>query len=148
MARAQQLPRGRHGLTREEVITSQQGRMLAAMADAVAERGYAKTSVSDVIRHERGLRAELVSAKIRLEGRAARLAGAERDHFLVVDGHLLAADRARPLAMRHQGRVGLRIFARFQPLQEFVDVVGHGGGLSRGLGKGQRTKATFESLIR
>src|SRR5688572_25002049 len=50
MTEAQQLPRGRHGLTREEVITSQRGRMLAAMADAVAERGYANTSVAEVTR--------------------------------------------------------------------------------------------------
>ena len=44
-----QLPRGRHRLAREEVLASQRGRMLDAMARAVAERGYANTSVRDVI---------------------------------------------------------------------------------------------------
>jgi AcrR family transcriptional regulator len=43
------LPRGRHGLSREEVVESQRTRMLQAMADAVAEQGYAKTSVADVL---------------------------------------------------------------------------------------------------
>ena len=43
----QQLPRGRHGLAREEVIASQRGRMLAAMADAVAEKTFARTTVTD-----------------------------------------------------------------------------------------------------
>ena len=44
-----QLPRGRHGLAREEVVASQRARMLDAMARAVAEHGYANTSVRDVI---------------------------------------------------------------------------------------------------
>lgn len=43
------LPRGRHGLSREQVVASQRARMLQAMADAVAEQGYAKTSVADVL---------------------------------------------------------------------------------------------------
>ena len=43
------LPRGRHGLSREEVVGSQRDRMLRALAEAVAEKGYAKTSVADVL---------------------------------------------------------------------------------------------------
>ena len=43
------LPRGRHGLSREEVVESQRGRLLRAMAEAVAEKGYATTAVADVI---------------------------------------------------------------------------------------------------
>jgi AcrR family transcriptional regulator len=43
------LPRGRHGLSREEVVESQRGRLLRAMADAVADKGYAATAVADVI---------------------------------------------------------------------------------------------------
>jgi AcrR family transcriptional regulator len=47
---ADQLPRGRHGIPREEVLASQRGRMLVAMTEAVAERGFAKVTVADVIR--------------------------------------------------------------------------------------------------
>lgn len=43
------LPRGRHRLSREEVAASQRGRILDAMAHTVAERGYAATSVTDVV---------------------------------------------------------------------------------------------------
>jgi AcrR family transcriptional regulator len=43
------LPRGPHGLAREEVLASQRGRMLAAMAAAVAEKGYPATTVGDVV---------------------------------------------------------------------------------------------------
>jgi AcrR family transcriptional regulator len=43
------LPRGRHAAPREVVWRSQRGRLLAAMAVAVAEKGYAGVVVADVI---------------------------------------------------------------------------------------------------
>jgi AcrR family transcriptional regulator len=49
----QQLPRGRHRLSREQVTASQRGRMLAAMTDAVAEKGFARTTVKDVLERAR-----------------------------------------------------------------------------------------------
>lgn len=44
-----ELPRGPHRLAREIVLASQRGRMLEAMAEVVAEKGYAATTVADVI---------------------------------------------------------------------------------------------------
>jgi AcrR family transcriptional regulator len=46
---AERLPRGRHGLSRDQVLASQSGRMLDAICQAVAEKGYARTAVADVI---------------------------------------------------------------------------------------------------
>src|SRR3954469_18893021 len=43
------LPRGRHAASREVVRESQRGRMLAAMAGAVGEKGYGAVAVADVI---------------------------------------------------------------------------------------------------
>jgi AcrR family transcriptional regulator len=43
------LPRGPHRLTRETVLESQRGRMLDAIAVAVADKGYAATTVGDVV---------------------------------------------------------------------------------------------------
>jgi AcrR family transcriptional regulator len=43
------LPRGRHAAPREVVWESQRGRMLAAMAGAVGEKGYGAVAVADVI---------------------------------------------------------------------------------------------------
>jgi AcrR family transcriptional regulator len=43
------LPRGPHGLERDVVLASQRGRMLGAMADAVARKGFAATTVADVV---------------------------------------------------------------------------------------------------
>jgi AcrR family transcriptional regulator len=48
-----QLPRGRHRLTREEVLASQRGRMLEAMAQAVLEKGYVHATVADVLSRAR-----------------------------------------------------------------------------------------------
>jgi len=47
---ARALPRGRHKLTREQVASAQRDRMLLGMADAVAERGYPRTTVADVLK--------------------------------------------------------------------------------------------------
>lgn len=44
------LPRGRHGLSRETVVRSQRDRLLRAMAETMAKRGYVRTSVADVLR--------------------------------------------------------------------------------------------------
>ena len=46
---ARPLPRGPHGLAREQVLESQRGRMVDAMAQAVAAKGYAATTVGDVV---------------------------------------------------------------------------------------------------
>ncbi len=44
-----QIPGGRHGLAPEAVAESQRTRILAGVAAAVAEHGYANTSIADVI---------------------------------------------------------------------------------------------------
>jgi AcrR family transcriptional regulator len=43
------LPRPRYSSTREELRASQRGRLICAIADCVAARGYPATSVADVI---------------------------------------------------------------------------------------------------
>lgn len=44
-----QLPPGRHGFSRDYVTGNQRGRILAAVAEAVAERGYPELTVEAVI---------------------------------------------------------------------------------------------------
>jgi AcrR family transcriptional regulator len=43
------LPRGRHTLSREQVRTSQRTRLLDAFAELVAEKGYAKVTIADIV---------------------------------------------------------------------------------------------------
>jgi AcrR family transcriptional regulator len=45
------LPAGRHGYSREQVAHHQRERLIAGLAAAVAERGYAAVTLSDVVRH-------------------------------------------------------------------------------------------------
>ena len=47
------LPRGRHRLSRDEVVRSQRERLQRALAAAMAEHGYAETSVAAVLRGAR-----------------------------------------------------------------------------------------------
>jgi AcrR family transcriptional regulator len=46
---AQPLPRGRHKLSRADVLDSQRRRLIRAMLDQVADKGYPATTVSDVV---------------------------------------------------------------------------------------------------
>lgn len=50
MRDGEQLPPGRHGLSRAEVARSQRERILRAIAEAVAELGYVMTPVAEVLR--------------------------------------------------------------------------------------------------
>lgn len=50
MAETRQLPRGRHGLSREEVETDQRLRIFIGMAEAMGEAGYVGTPVAEIIR--------------------------------------------------------------------------------------------------
>jgi AcrR family transcriptional regulator len=45
------LPAGRHGYSREQVAHHQRERLIAGLAEAVAEKGYAAVTLSDVVGH-------------------------------------------------------------------------------------------------
>jgi AcrR family transcriptional regulator len=45
----ERLPSGRHRLERSEVAASQRGRLIMAMAAAVADKGYGATTIADVV---------------------------------------------------------------------------------------------------
>ena len=47
------LPAGRHGYSREQVAHHQRERLIAGLAAAVDEKGYAAVTLSDVVRHAR-----------------------------------------------------------------------------------------------
>jgi AcrR family transcriptional regulator len=48
--RARRLPGGQHGIPRDVVERNQRERLIAAMAEVCAERGYASVSVADITR--------------------------------------------------------------------------------------------------
>jgi AcrR family transcriptional regulator len=75
------LPAGRHGYSREQVAHHQRERLIAGLAAAVAEKGYAATTLSDVVRHARVSRRVFYA---NFEGREECFLAA----FEVVAGHL------------------------------------------------------------
>jgi AcrR family transcriptional regulator len=44
------LPAGRHGFSREQVAHHQRERLIAALAEAVAEKGYAAVTLTDIVK--------------------------------------------------------------------------------------------------
>lgn len=47
--KSQSLPRGRHGLPRELIVENQRSRLLNGMIETVAEQGYGKATIANVI---------------------------------------------------------------------------------------------------
>jgi AcrR family transcriptional regulator len=45
------LPPGRHGLPRAFVVHNQRERLIAGLAEAIAEKGYGGTTIADITRH-------------------------------------------------------------------------------------------------
>lgn len=86
------LPRGRHGLSPDTVRNSQRDRLVEAMLRLVARRGYAATSVPDVIAAARVSRNAFYAQFADKE--ACFLAGCERDLPELIDSIYTAASGA------------------------------------------------------
>jgi AcrR family transcriptional regulator len=117
-APVQQLPRGRHGLAREEVLASQRARMLDAIAGAVADKGYARTSVADVLARARVSRETFY------------------EHFRDKEDCFLAAYEASALmlldAATAASAAGASPLERFErALGAYLDALSQGGPLAR-----------------
>ena len=145
------LPRGPHGLSREEVAESQRARLLQATTEAVAEQGYVKTTVADILTRAGVSRAtfyqlfrdkedcfqaayqanaELVTGAMTAELRKIRASG-ERDPLARLDrvlGVYLTALRSAPALARVflvevYAAGPIAIEQRRASLEGFVDIV-------------------------
>ncbi len=88
------LPRGRHGLSREQVEASQRLRLMRAMAEVMAEKGYARTSVADILRRARVSREtfyELFDSK-----QDCFMSAFEQAYAHILDAVTPTAERSRP----------------------------------------------------
>ncbi|MGH3470047.1 MAG: TetR/AcrR family transcriptional regulator, partial [Thermocrispum sp.] len=97
------LPHGRHGLTRDEVERSQRDRLLLAAADAMTEKGYARTVVEDIIKRA-GVSRETFY----------RLFGSKLDCFMA------AFERAGELLVNHIADSGSGVAAACEPVERFA----------------------------
>jgi AcrR family transcriptional regulator len=141
------LPRGPHGLSREDVAASQRGRLLQAMVAVVADKGYARCTVADVIalagvsratfyeqfrdKEECFLAAYDASVEFllsRMAGEDGRLPRAQTTSFPAVIDRYLATIAAGPVVARiflievySAGPVALA--RRYAVLERFVDLM-------------------------
>ena len=90
------LPRGRHAAAREVVLASQRGRLLEAMAQCVAEQGYAATTVAQVIARA-GVSRKTFYEQF-ADKRACFLAAWEVGTEILLEQVLAAGERGRRLA--------------------------------------------------
>lgn len=86
------LPAGRHGFSREQVAHHQRERLIAGLAEAVAEKGYAAVTLSDIVEHAKVSRRVFYA---NFESKEQCFLAA----FEVVVGHLreLVADAVAPV---------------------------------------------------
>lgn len=101
------LPRGPHALPVEEVATSQRGRILQAVAEVVADKGYAATTVAQVIGRARVSRSAFYA--IYADKDAAYLAAYSR-----------AADQVMDLVLRSYGEGGGWLEAHRRSLRTYL----------------------------
>lgn len=90
------LPGGRHGLSREQVAESQHERLLAAVAQVVAERGYQDTTITEIAK--RASVANRVFYANFSDKEEAFLAAfdAVQDHLAELIGEAVAAEQGWP----------------------------------------------------
>ncbi len=86
------LPAGRHGFSREQVAHHQRERLIAGLAEAVAEKGYSAVTLADIVRHAKVSRRVFYA---NFEGKEQCFVAA----FEVVVGHLreLVAEAVAPV---------------------------------------------------
>ncbi len=86
------LPAGRHGFSREQVAHHQRERLIAGLAEAVAEKGYGAVTLTDIVKHAKVSRRVFYA---NFEGKEQCFLAA----FEVVVGHLreLVAEAVEPL---------------------------------------------------
>lgn len=94
------LPRGPHALSREEVARAQRKRLLTAMVECVAEKGYVQTSVADVLAHSGVSRAtfyQLFSGKEACFREAYRESAAQLTSAMTSGQHAAPEEPGEPL---------------------------------------------------
>lgn len=170
------LPRGPHGLSRAEVEESQRDRLLWAVAEAVAEKGYNATTVADIISRAKVSRttfyhlfadklacflaANLAASELLIDVLEAELKRIDALRDISVQGRfelLLAtyldsmtalASFARVFLVEVYAAGELAVAQRRELLGKFVElVVASGWGIDEGLLTKGELKATAEVVV-
>lgn len=141
------LPRGRHSLSPEAVKDSQRGRMMRAVALAVAEKGYGETVVTDVIERARVSRKTFYEQFDDLQDCFRQAHAIACDTLVALLTEVVEADRSGGLEPLRSGVRGYLLFISAEPeLAQafFADAVAAGPAVAR---KRQETQAAVAGMI-
>jgi AcrR family transcriptional regulator len=161
------LPRGRHGLPREFVERNQRERLIAALAEALYERGYEKTTVSsigkragvsksDFYKHFEGKDACFLAAYDEVVGRirervvgackaADEWAGGVHAALATLLAYLASEPAEARLALVEGLRAGRGVYDRYQEaVQSFVPLLRDGAPAPA---EGAPPEATDEAVV-
>lgn len=105
------LPGGHHGLSREQILESQRERLLAAIAQEVAAKGYRATTITDVVKLASVSTRDFYEHFETKEACFLAAFEAVRDHLEGVLGEAAAGEADWPHQTIAVFRAGLRFFA-------------------------------------
>ncbi len=105
------LPGGHHGLTREQIADSQRERLLAAIAQEVAARGYRSTTITDVVKLASVSTRDFYELFKGKEECFLAAFGVLRDHLEQLIGDAVAGEDDWPHQVIAALRAGLDFFA-------------------------------------
>lgn len=135
------LPSGRHGLSRDAVVKSQRERMVDAMVAVVAEKGYAETTVADIISAAGVSRATFYEQFADKEDCFLAAYGKIMEEMLGHVAEEFAANASEDWIEQARGAIGsLLVYLSRNPIAARVGIV-------EGFGAGPRARTRYQEAV-
>jgi AcrR family transcriptional regulator len=135
------LPSGRHGLSRDAVVRSQRERMVDAMIAVVADKGYAETTVADIISTAGVSRATFYEQFADKEDCFLAAYGSVMDEMLAYVAEGFAANPSEDWIEQVRGAIGsLLVYLSRNPIAARVGIV-------EGFGAGPRARTRYQEAV-
>jgi AcrR family transcriptional regulator len=135
------LPSGRHGLTRDVVVSSQRDRMIEAMIAVVAGKGYAETTVADIISNAGVSRATFYEQFADKEDCFVAAYGTVMDRMLAFVAEGFSADGSDDWVGHIRGALrGVLTYLSRNPVAARVGIV-------EGFGAGARARDRYQEAV-
>jgi AcrR family transcriptional regulator len=135
------LPSGRHGLSRDAVVKSQRERMVDAMVAVVADKGYAETTVADIISTAGVSRATFYEQFADKEDCFLAAYGSVMDEMLACVAEGFASNPSGDWVGQARGAIGsLLDYLSRNPIAARVGIV-------EGFGAGPRARTRYQEAV-
>jgi AcrR family transcriptional regulator len=135
------LPSGRHGLSRDVVVRSQRERMVDAMIAVVAGKGYAETTVADIISTAGVSRATFYEQFADKEDCFLAAYGTVMDEMLAFVAEGFSTNPSEDWVHQVRGGIGsLLVYLSRNPIAARVGIV-------EGFGAGPRARSRYQEAV-